>query len=67
VGAEGRTQVIQFDEGTILVDIADAESKTILWRGWAQFDIGRALSDPEVMAQAIEEAIRAMFEDFPVR
>ena len=58
-------QVIEFDEGTILVDIADAENKQIIWRGWAQFDITRALADPEVMERAIEEAVRKMFEHFP--
>lgn len=58
-------QVIEFDEGTILVDIADAESREILWRGWAQFDITRALSDPTVMERAIQEAVGKMFERFP--
>jgi len=58
-------QMVEFDEGTILVDIADAETKEILWRGWAQFDITRALSNPEVMERAIQEAIGKMFERFP--
>ena len=58
-------QLVEFDEGTILVDIADAESKEILWRGWAQFDITRALADPEVMERAIQEAVTRMFERFP--
>jgi len=60
-------QVIQYDEGTILVDIADAETKAVIWRGWAQFDIGRALANPDVMDRAIQEAIGQMFEDFPGR
>lgn len=59
------TQVVQFDQGTILVDIADAHTKDVIWRGWAQFDISRALSDPTIMTQAIDEAIRKMFENFP--
>lgn len=58
-------QVIEFEEGTILVDIADAESREILWRGWAQFDITRALADPTVMERAIQEAVGKMFESFP--
>lgn len=62
-----RTQVIEYDEGTILVDIADAETRTVIWRGWAQFDIGRALADPTVMERAIQQAITQMFEDFPTR
>ena len=61
------TQVIQYDQGTILVDIADAETRDLIWRGWAQFDIGAALSDPDMMVEAINEAIAKMFEDFPSR
>ncbi len=60
-------QIVEFEEGTIVVDIADAESRDVLWRGWAQFDITRALSDPEVMDRAIQEAIGKMFERFPPR
>jgi hypothetical protein len=59
------TQVVQFDQGTILVDIADGQTREIIWRGWAQFDISRALTDPEIMTRAIDEAIGKMFEDFP--
>jgi hypothetical protein len=59
------TQVVQFEEGTILVDIADAETGDIIWRGWAQFDIGRALTNPDVMANAINESISQMFRRFP--
>jgi len=62
--AEG-TQVVQFNEGTILVDIADAETKEVIWRGWAMFDISRALGDPDLMTRAVDEAIRKMFADFP--
>lgn len=61
------TQVVQYDQGTILVDIADAETRDLLWRGWAQFDIGRALADPDLMVDAINEAVGKMFEDFPGR
>ena len=59
------TQVVQFDQGTILVDIADAHTRDVIWRGWAQFDISRALANPEVMTRAIDEAIAKMFDDFP--
>lgn len=59
------TQVVQYEEGTILIDLADVESREIIWRGWAQFDIGRAITDPQVMEAAIQEAIGKMFESFP--
>jgi hypothetical protein len=60
-----RTRVVQYDEGTILVDIADATTNDVIWRGWARFDIGRALAEPETMAKAIDEAVEKMFRRFP--
>jgi hypothetical protein len=59
------TQVVQYDEGTILIDIADQETRDVVWRGWARFDIGRALTDPRVMADAIDEAVEKMFTRYP--
>lgn len=63
----GGTQVVQYDEGTILIDISDAQTHDVVWRGWAQFDIGRALTDPQVMEDAIFDAVQKMFEQFPAQ
>lgn len=63
---EDRTQVVQFEEGTFLVDLADAETRDLVWRGWASFDIGRALRNPQALADAIDDAIGQMFERYPV-
>lgn len=60
------TQVVEFEEGTFMIDIADAQTRDLIWRGWARFDIGRALTDPRTMADAIDEAVGEMFERFPV-
>ncbi|HSH75145.1 MAG TPA: DUF4136 domain-containing protein [Longimicrobiales bacterium] len=60
------TQVVQYEEATFLVDIADARTGEIVWRGWAMMDVGRAISDPAAMREQIDEAIRRMFESFPI-
>lgn len=60
------TEVVQYEEGTFLVDIADAGTRKILWRGWAQMDVGAALRDREVMRQRIDQALSKMFERFPI-
>jgi len=60
------TQVIQYEEGTFLVDIADARTNAVLWRGWAQLDVTRALDDPDVMKEQIDQSIAKMFESFPI-
>ncbi len=59
------TQVVQFEEGTFLIDIANAETNEILWRGWAQLNIEQALRDPELMREQVDEALRRMFAQFP--
>lgn len=60
------TRVIQYEEGTILVDIADRETKELLWRGWAQADVQDVIGDPEKMEERIDQAVQKMFERFPV-
>lgn len=59
--------VIQFDEGTLLVDVVDARSKKVIWRGWARADIGRVLDDAHAMDRFIHEAVHKMFERFPAK
>lgn len=58
-------RVIEFDEGTLVVDIAEAGSNKVVWRGWAQTNIDRALVDPQFMEKKIDEATRRMFERLP--
>jgi len=61
------TEFIQYEEATFLVDIADARTGDIVWRGWAQLDLAKVLADPEMMRDQIDEAIRKMFESFPIK
>jgi hypothetical protein len=60
------TEVIQYEEGTFLVDIADASTGEVIWRGWAQLDLSKALDDPLEMRDQIDLAIAKMFESFPI-
>jgi hypothetical protein len=63
---EDATQVVEYEEGTFIVDIADAETRDLIWRGWTRFDIGSAMGNPRAMADAIDDAIAEMFERYPV-
>jgi Domain of unknown function (DUF4136) len=63
-GGDGGT-VVEFDEGTLLLDIADATTKKIVWRGWAQTDVSGLIDDPRQMAKRINESVKRMLERFP--
>ncbi len=56
--------VVQFDEGTIVVDVVDAKSKKVIWRGWARADLGGVLSDPHTMDAFVQKAVHGMFTRF---
>lgn len=60
------TQVVQYDEGTFLIDISDGSTHDVLWRGWAQLDLTRALANALVMEDQINAAVDKMFEALPV-
>lgn len=62
---EGSTQVVQYEEGTLVVDMADAATKRVLWRGWAQGDLGSALADRDRMERHVQDGVARMFEEFP--
>lgn len=63
---DGRSdQVLEYEEGTLIVDVAEPKAKAILWRGWAQTDVGGMLDDPREMEKRIRESVRLMMQKFP--
>ncbi len=63
--AERSDIVLEFDEGTLIVDIAEPTAKSILWRGWAQTNVGGLIERPREMEQRIRESVRLMMRKFP--
>jgi len=58
-------RVVEYDEGTLLIDVANPKSKSILWRGWSQTDVGGLLENPREMEKRIRESVRLMMTKFP--
>lgn len=59
------TGVSEYEAGTLVLDIVDARTNRVIWRGWAQDSIERALGDPDRMAEQIDEAVSRMMVMFP--
>ncbi|MNM94630.1 hypothetical protein D3C81_1070410 [compost metagenome] len=60
-----RTDVRQYTEGTLNVDIVDARQKRLVWEGVAVGTVGRAT--PEKRAMEIDAAVAAIFDQYPYR
>ena len=63
-GGYSQTDVHQYDETTLVIDILDAKSKEMVWRGTAT-GIVKKYSDQEKMQEAINRVVEKMLTDFP--
>ncbi len=57
--------VVEYEEGTLIVDVAEPKAKAILWRGWSQTDVGGLIENPREMEKRIRESVRLMMLKFP--
>jgi len=60
------TTVQQYDEGTLIIDIANGADDRLIWRGWGSQRLRRNPS-PEQTTQAIDRAVTEILKQFPPR
>ncbi len=63
-GGYQQTQVDQYEEGTLMIDLIDAKTKQLVWRGTAQSRL-QNLKTPEERNKRIREAVDAILEKYP--
>jgi len=61
----GGVAVTSFDAGTIVIDVVDAKTNRVVWRGWAQHSLEGVLDNPDRMADLIDKAVSRMMARFP--
>ena len=59
------TEMREYEEGTLMLDVVDARTDKVIWRGWAQSDMTGVLNDPSAMVSRIHESCRRMLAMFP--
>ena len=63
---EMTSDVYSYDEGTIVVHLADPGSGEDLWVAWAAANVEPALGGPENMRTWVYAVVTEMFKDWPV-
>jgi hypothetical protein len=63
-GSEVSTHTYEYPAGTIVVDVIDASSNTLVWRGTGVSEIP---DDPDDYARAVRHTIDKVVEQFPGR
>jgi hypothetical protein len=56
-----------YDAGTLFIDLVDARTKRLLWRGWAEGSIDGVIDDQKWMEQRIDETVGRILKELPQR
>jgi hypothetical protein len=64
-GGDCPAEPLEYEAGTIVLDIVDARTNKLIWRGWAQNSVEQMLGDPDRMVKTIDEAIKRMLRRLP--
>jgi hypothetical protein len=64
-GVDCPSDVIEYEAGTLVLDIVDSRTNRVIWRGWAQDTVERVLENEDEMARQINEAITRMLARLP--
>jgi hypothetical protein len=55
----------EYEQGTIVVDIVNAATGKLVWRAWAQNNMGGLINDQDALQRHIVRSFARMFEEFP--
>jgi hypothetical protein len=58
-------RVTRYEAGTFVVDIVDAATNVLIWRGWAQDDVEGVLGNKDRLRRRIDDSVRRMFASVP--
>lgn len=63
-GVSEEFEIVDYDEGTLIVDLVDARTERLVWRGWAIDSLTGILDSQDRMEQKVNEAVARMLAGF---
>ena len=66
VGNDCRPRVTKYEAGTLVIDVIDASTRQLVWRGWAEHRLEDMLDDPAAVRRRVQDAVRGIFDEFPL-
>ena len=57
--------VIDYEQGTIVLDVVDVRTNKVVWRGWAQEAIDGVIDNQELLRKEVNKAVTRMMARFP--
>ncbi len=56
-----------YDAGTLLIDMVDTRTNTLLWRGWAEGSMDPFVDNQDWMEKRVDLAVARILEKLPAR
>jgi hypothetical protein len=53
-------QVVDFEQGTLVIDLVDAKTKKVVWRGWAQDTMTGVIDNQDRLQKQVDEGVTKM-------
>lgn len=54
-----------YEAGTLVIDLVDARTKRLLWRGWSEGNVEGVIDNQRWMEERIDEAVKRIVEKLP--
>ena len=58
-------ETVRYEAGTLVLDVVDARTNKLVWRGWAQNSVEDMLRNRDRMARTIDQAVARMLRGLP--
>lgn len=58
-------RVIEYEQGTIVIDVVDTRTNRVVWRGWAQDSIDGVIDNQERLRERVRASVTRMMAHFP--
>ena len=65
-GDDCRPEVTTYAAGTLVIDLVDASTHRLVWRGWAEHRLEDVLDDPVDVKRRVQSGVRRIFATFPL-
>ena len=64
-GENCQPRLREYEAGTLVIDIVDAGTNRVIWRGWAQQKVDGVIDNQEGMREYVTKGVARMMERFP--
>ena len=58
-------QVVDYEEGTLLIDVVDAKTSKVVWRGWSQDTMNGIIDDQDRLERQVDDGVTRMMRLLP--